>query len=388
MKIAFIGQKGIPATSGGIETYVEKISTQMARRGHEVFVYARNNYTRKSLTQYQGVQIIHLPSIATKNLDAISHTLAATLHALFQDYDIIHYQGIGPTSLSWIIKLCKRKTVVVTTFQCQDYLHQKWGVLARAYLRFGEYISCKVPHKTIVVTEILKKYAAKKYATDAVVIPNGAEIKQVKATQALEKFKLKEKKYILSVSRLVKHKGIHYLIEAFKKLEDTSRLPNDFKLVIVGDGFYTDEYVKYLKFISVGRPNIVFTGSRSGAELEQLFAHAYLFVQPSETEGLSLALLEAMGYGVAPLVSDIPENREAVGKTGFVFRSKDVNDLRDKLAYALIQSREVEAAAKAAREKIARDFSWETIVEKILDVYAELIFIKKTRQYVCHSKKI
>lgn len=387
MKIAFIGQKGIPAVSGGIETYVENVSTRMADIGHEVFVYVRNNYTKKSMQQYKGVHLIHLPSISTKHLDAISHTFLATMHALFLDYDVVHYQGIGPSSLSWIIKFFKRRTSVVVTFQCQDYFHKKWGWFARTYLRFGEYISCKFSDKTIVVTKILQKYVAKKYRINTVVIPNGGELKEIKSSRILDKYKLKKKKYILSVSRLIKHKGIHYLIEAFKKLEDTSRLPNDFKLVIVGDGFHTDEYVKYLRFIGVGRKNIVFTGSKSGKALDQLYANAYLFVQPSESEGMSLALLEAMGHGVATLASDIPENIEAVGKTGFLFKSRDVNDLRDKLAYVLIKPKEIKIAAKAAQEKVANDFSWDTIVRKTLDVYKELILSKKAKKYVWNSKK-
>src|SRR4030042_6607900 len=105
MKIAFIGQKGIPASLGGVEKHVEEIATRMAKSDHEVFVYARHNYTDKNFKEYKGVKLIHLPNIPTKHLDAISHTFLATLHALFQKYDIIHYQAIGPTSLSWIVKL-------------------------------------------------------------------------------------------------------------------------------------------------------------------------------------------------------------------------------------------------------------------------------------------
>lgn len=388
MRIAFIGQKGIPTVAGGVEKHVEEVATRMAKMGHEVFVYVRNNYTDRNLSEFHGVKLIHLPSISSKNLDAISHTFLATIHALFCTYDVIHYQAIGPTSLAWIPKLLKRKTVVVATFHCQDYYHQKWGKFAQAYLKFGEWVAAHVPDKTITVSHILKDYVAKKYGCEAMYIPNGAGVQQTEKTDALKQWDLTEGRYILIVSRLIRHKGVHYAIETFKQLQDTSRMPNNFKLVIVGDGFYTDEYVGYLKRISEKRPNIVFAGSQGGETLAQLFSHAYLFVQPSESEGLSLSLLESMGCGVAPLVSDIDENMEAIQGCGFSFRSKDVQDLKEKMAYLLNRPNEVISVGRAAKVLAEREYSWESIARKTLGVYEDAVALKhELNTYVWKSKK-
>ncbi|MFC1756423.1 glycosyltransferase family 4 protein [Patescibacteria group bacterium] len=388
MKIAFIGQKGIPAVSGGVETRVEELATRMAKDGHNVFVYVRNNYTDKNLKKYKGVNLIHLPSITSKNLDTISHTFLATIHALFKDLDVIHYQAPGPSTLSWIIKVFKKNTALVATFNSRDCFHQKWGWFARKYLLFGEYIMSNIPDKTVVISNILKEYVAKKYKKEAIVITNGAKIKDTAESGTIKEWGLRENRYIISVSRLIKHKGIHYLINAFKQLEDTNKLPNNFKLVIAGEGFHTDEYVKYVKFISQKRKNIVFTGSVTGKKLEELFANAYLFVQPSEAEGLSIALLEAMGYGVAPLVSDIPENIEPIGKAGFVFKNKSVPDLARKLAYLLNKPYEVKVAAKMAKEVAIAEHGWDSIAKKYLEVYNDLLIKKQSRRHIWRSKKI
>jgi glycosyltransferase involved in cell wall biosynthesis len=369
MKIAFIGQKGIPTRSGGVERHVEEIATRLASYGHEVFVYARPNYTDKGLAQYQGVNIISLPSIGTKNLDAISHTLLASLHALFKNYDVVHYQAIGPSSLCWIVRLLKRNTVVVSTFHCQDYFHQKWGIFAQLYLKISEWVACNAPHVTITVSKSLKKYADEKYRIDTKIIPNGAEVKNVSGSDLLAQYNLREKKYAVYIGRLVKHKGVHYLIEAFKQLEDTTKLPNGYKLVIVGDGAHTDEYVKYLKVISEGRENIIFTGSQTGKMLEQLFANAQIFVQPSESEGMSIALLEAMGYGVAPLVSDIKENTEVVANEGLIFKSKNIDDLKKHLAYLVNKPDEAEKIGEKAQCRIEKEFSWDSIARKTEEIY-------------------
>lgn len=371
MRIAFIGQKGIPAFSGGVEKHVEEISTRMAKMEHEVFVYARNNYTDKNLKGYKGVRIINLPSIPTKNLDAISHTFLATIHALFQKYDVIHYQAIGPTSLSFIPKILKRNTLIASTFHCQDYFHQKWGWFAKAYLKLGEYLTCKVPHLVVSVGKTLHEYARKKYKLETVLISNGAAANFNPKTQALDRWNIKEKKYVLSVSRLVKHKGIHYLIEAWKKMEDTGKIPSGFKLLIVGEGSHTDEYVQYLKKMTEGRENIIFTGTQSGSSLEQIFSHAYLFVQPSEYEGLSISLLEAMAYGVAPLVSDIPENLEAINASGISFKNKDTEDLENKLAYLLNNPEKAEISAKNAKKRAEKEYSWNSIAQKTIEAYRD-----------------
>ena len=377
MKIAFIGQKGIPAKSGGIERHVEEVAVRMAKEGHEVFVYVRNNYTAKDIKKYKGVTLIHLPSITTKHLDAISHTFFASVHALFSRYDIVHYHGIGPTLLSFIPKFLKPKAKVVATFHCQDYYHQKWGAVAKSALRLGEIMTCKIPDKTIAVSKSLALWAKEKYSSDVAIIPNGAEISYCEQVDAISAWNLKDKKYILSQGRLIKHKGVHYLIEAFKMLEDTARIPNNFKLVIVGDGFHTDDYVKYLHTISEGRENIIFTGAQTGETMEQLFSHAYLFVQPSESEGMSLSLLEAMGHGLTPLVSDIKENTDVIAEDGFSFVSKSVVDLRDRLAYLLSKPAEVLEVGARAKKRIQDEFSWDSIAKKTIGVYESVMLAKK-----------
>jgi glycosyltransferase involved in cell wall biosynthesis len=379
MKIAFIGQKGIPTTLGGVEKHVECLASKLAEKNHEVFVYVRNNYTKKYLNEYKGAKLIHLPSIGTKHLDAISHTFLATLHAIFQDYDVIHYQAIGPTSLSFLIEIFKPETALIATFHCQDYFHQKWGWFARNYLKFGEFMTCKIPDKTIVVSNVLGLYVKRAYRKEAKVIPNGVSVNLTSERNLLSEWGIQKNGYILSVSRLIKHKGIHYLIEAFKNLEDKN-LTRGKKLVIVGDGFYTDDYVNYLKVLAVGSKNIIFTGAQNGEALDQLFANAYLFVQPSDSEGLSITLLEAMAHGKAVLSSDIPENMEPLGGNGFYFRQGNTRDLEEKLLQLLDNPQILDEVGQKAREVAEKDYAWEKIADKTESLYRETLFEKSGKK--------
>jgi glycosyltransferase involved in cell wall biosynthesis len=343
----------------------------MASEGHEVTVYVRKHYTPASLTQWQGVRLVHTPGVHTKNLDAITHTLTATLHALFSPYDVIHYQSIGPSVLSIIPRLFKRQTLVVATFHSTDYQHKKWGWFARTFLRFGEYMICRVPERTITVSRELALRVRAKYGRQAVYIPNGATVRPKAGTDRLAEFGLKENRYILTVSRLVAHKGIHHLIRAFIRLEDTNQLPNNFKLAIVGKEVDTAEYERYLKSLGENHDTIVFLGEQTGEALDQLFSSAYLFVQPSEEEGLSIALLEAMGYGLPVVVSDIPANIEAVGSTATTFASGDSEDLKKKLAYLLNRPRVGEELGRAARNRIETEFNWDSIARQTIATYVQ-----------------
>lgn len=376
MKIAFIGQKGVPSKFGGVEKHVEELAVKMVEKGHNVFVYVRDNYTDKELKTYKGVKLIHLPSVSTKNLDAISHTFLATVHSLFCNFDIIHFHAIGPNSLAWIVKIFKRKTTLISTFHCQDYNHKKWGLFARMYLKLGEFVTCKVPDKTIAVSKQIKKYSKEKYGSNLAFIPNGARVDIDNRINEISKWNLEPKKYIVSVSRLVKHKNIHQLIEAFQRIEKEGKNPQGFKLVIVGDGFHTDNYVQEIKDLAKGNKNIIFTGNQTGDALNQLFSNAYLFLQPSEAEGLSIALLEAMSYGVAPLVSDIVENMDVVEDVGFSFRVNNIDSLVNKLDYLLFDSEAVKKGAEKCRMEAQRYYNWEKIANNTLSLYKE-VSVKK-----------
>ncbi|MBU4216810.1 glycosyltransferase family 4 protein [Candidatus Parcubacteria bacterium] len=365
MRIIFIGQKGIPATYGGVEKHVEDLATRLVRDGHEVTVYTRKKYTSDKLKSYKGVELISLPSIATKHLDAISHTFLACLDVIFrQKADVVHFHSIGPSLLTWMIKVFKPRTRLVATFHSQCYNHQKWGSLAKFFLHMGEWMICTVPDKTITVSRSLTSYAAEKYGKTTTYIPNGVEVMAQKEADLIKKWGLESGNYIVTISRLVRHKGIQYLIDAYKQI-DTKK-----KLVIVGDGAFTDDYVHELKDLAGNNPNIIFTGNQSGEILQELFSNAFLFVQPSESEGLSIALLEAMSYGRPVLVSDILENVEIVNSVGFVFANKKVDDLTLKLRAVLLMDEAVlQENALKLKSIVANNYNWGNIVREIEVLY-------------------
>ncbi|MFH1422643.1 MAG: glycosyltransferase, partial [Planctomycetota bacterium] len=160
MKIGMIGQKGIPATYGGIERAVEEVSSRLAARGHDVTVFVRPHYKTIEDT-HRGIKIKVLPSLNTKHFDAISHTVVSTFYSLFDSFDVLHYHALGPSLLSFIPRMFGVPTAV--TIHGLDWQRDKWGKVAKTVLKMGEYGSVHFPNVAVSVSKTLTEYLKKKY---------------------------------------------------------------------------------------------------------------------------------------------------------------------------------------------------------------------------------
>lgn len=371
MRIAMIGQKAVPFyRDGGVERHVEELSTRLAKRGHAVTVFVRHLYVATKEDLWQGIQLVRVPEIPTKHLGTISSTFFATLYVLCSKYDIIHFQGIGPSLLSWIPRLFTRAKIVVT-FHSIDRFHAKWGPLARLVLRLAEWTATHFPHATIGVSQSLVRYGQEHYRKILHYIPNAVDLQKRSAAQELTRFNLQSGQYLLTVARLVRHKGIHYLVEAYKKIPD--EIKKEFNLVIVGAPSYTSNYAAYLRALAAEDHRIIFTGYQTGETLRQLYSHAYLYVHPSDSEGLSLTILEAMSFGRCVLISNIPENLEVIDHSGVPFEVGNPADLTEKLVNLLNHPEVVEEKGRLGLGFIKRYFEWDQVVEKTERLYQDLL---------------
>ena len=312
LKIAMIGHKRIPSREGGIEIVVEELATRMVEAGHEVYVYNRKGHhvsgkenDTQQLREYKGIRIITIPTFANKKLNAIVYSFLATLRALFGRYDVIHYHAEGPCAMLWIPHLFKIRTVA--TIHGLDWQRSKWGGFATKFLLFGEKIAAKYADEVIVLSHNMQQYFKDTYNRETVLIPNGITKPHLKSdTHIKEKWGLEKDSYILFLARIVPEKGLHYLLDAFCEIK------TDKKLVIAGGSSHTDDYMKEISEKASQDSRILMTGFVQGELLEELYSNAYIYVLPSDVEGMPISLLEAMSYGNCCLISDIAENMEVV----------------------------------------------------------------------------
>lgn len=358
-----IGQKGIPASQGGVERHVEELGARLVELGHEVTVYTRPNYTDPHLRSYRGMRLVSLPTVQTKHLDAVVHSMLASCAVLGGGYDIVHYHAIGPCLASPIARVRGRR--VVATIHGQDWRRAKWGGFASAVLRLAEWVALRVPNATISVSATLANHYLAETGRAVVYIPNGVRIDEGDDVSVLEENGLEREAYVLFAGRLVPEKGAHYLIEAHRRAAITQ------PLVIAGDSSNSDEYVAALRRQADDR--VVFTGSQYGARLASLFRHAALFVVPSDLEGLPIVILEALAYGAPILASDISPNVEILGEMGSYFSAGDVRSLAAALEKSLANRGALKANAEQRADKAVAEYDWQRVAAATAALYQRLL---------------
>jgi glycosyltransferase involved in cell wall biosynthesis len=363
-----IGQKGYPPIHGGIERHVAELARRLPPAGFDVDIYSRPHYSDlDGPSDLPGVTVRRLPSIPTKHLDAISHTFLASLDVLRRPADIVHYHALGPGLLTWVPRWLGRRATVVTVHGL-DWARDKWGPFARCVLRQGERASARLPHRTIVVSRALRDHYRQHHRTATDYIPNGITPPVYREAAVLQREGLPGR-FVLFAARLVPEKGCHLLLEAHAQLPRDLR--REFPLLIAGDAGFTDAYAAELR--RRAHPEVRFLGYVHGTLLEALFSHAAVLVLPSSLEGLSITLLEGLGYGRCCLVSDIPPNVEAAAGHAAVFPSGDAGALGETLEELLKDPERRRRLGEEGQLHAIEHYSWDRVAERTARLYRELL---------------
>jgi glycosyltransferase involved in cell wall biosynthesis len=361
MRIAYSVVKNI-RRGGGIEKYTFELGRRMVARGHEVTVYSMGHYGTADV-DVEGMKIVHVPALqgaATEKLSA-GGWAALQLMAGGGDFDVVHCHSVAAGAFGLLPHLRGLRTVL--QMHGVEWQRSRWSKLGVRVLRLLEQVSLHSHHAYTAVSNTQCAFYRESYGVAMRYIPTGAEVQAPVEPREILKLGLRPQRYVLFAARLVREKGAHYLIEAFRKLDTKQHL------VVAGDVTGEEDYKQELKALAGDDPRIIFTGYVEGRLLHELFGHAALYVQPSEIEGLSIALLEAMSYGLGCLVSDIPENYEAIAETGETFRSRDVGDLRERLEALLADEGRCARLGAAARERVRRHYSWDRIADDFEALY-------------------
>ena len=369
LKIAMIGHKRIPSREGGVEIVVDELSTRLVKLGCRVDAYNRygkhtagKKFDQRRGKYYHGIRLITIPTPKSSSLNAIVYSFFAALRALFGRYDVIHFHAEGPCIMLLIPKLFGIR--VVATIHGLDWQRSKWGNFASDILKLGEKIAAKYADEVIVLSRNMQDYFLENYGRKTHFIPNGITRPQIRKAELIrERYGLEKDGYILFLARIVPEKGLHYLIEAFYQMK------TDKKLVIAGGSSHSHAYMEQIREMASRDERILMTDFVHGQCLEELYSNAYLFVLPSDVEGMALTLLEAMSFGNCCLVSDIKENTEVVEEHAVTFRKGDVEDLKRKLSGLLNAPEQVEAIRRESQAFICAKYNWDEVVTETLKLY-------------------
>jgi len=378
MKVAMIGHKVVPSRRGGIENVLTSLCPLLAESGVDVTCYNRssdkveNEYVDTVVdNKYRNVTLKKAWTIEARGISAMISSFTAAISATFAGFDVLHFHAEGPCAAMWIPKMFGKRCVA--TVHGLDWQREKWGKsFASKYIKFGERVMVKCADEIIVLSESAKDYFKQTYGRDTVLIHNGIE-KPIKreADKITQTYGLLKNEYICTVSRLTAEKGLHYLIQAYNNVK------TDKKLVIAGDTSDTDEYVASLKKMAADNPNIIFTGFISGDLLAEIYSNAYIVIVPSDIEGMSISLLEALAYGNAVLCSDIPENTLVTEDKAIHFKKSKVVDLQEKLQKMCDDKSIVENIKNGVDEFILEKYNWNDVAVATHNLYKNVLKNKK-----------
>lgn len=377
MKIVVTGTRGIPNVMGGVETHCEELFPRIAAMGEDVTVIRRKSYVNDGLKEWKGVKLVDIETPKKKSFEAIIHTYRAINMAKKLGADILHIHAIGPALLTPYAKMLGMK--VVFTHHGPDYDRDKWGKAAKMVLKMGERMGCMFADDVIVISDVIRNLIKEKYGRTKNVhlIYNGVSKPEIcDYPEYFEELGIKKGRYILGMCRFVPEKNLHHLVEAFNIIKneelrikkESSALANyelnDVKLVLAGDTDFEDDYSRGLKEMAK-KNGVVLTGFVKGRKLHSLLTNCMCYCLPSSHEGLPIALLEAMSYGVKVIVSDIPANLEVGLPQNDYFHVGNVDELAKKLNDVITHPVE-------HIEYDMTKYDWDKIAREVKGIYCNL----------------
>lgn len=366
VEIAVLGIRGIPANYGGLETCAEHVTKIWADQGYPVLVYCRRERYPVKIERIGGVRLKYTSSIQSKNLGTLTHTLVSVLDLLLfeRNVRVVHLYNTGNGIFVPLLKLFGKQVIV--SGDGLEWKRDKWNAVAKLVHRIGERMAMKFADKVVVDNEEVRKYYVSKYQQDPALITYGAKMIQAdppRAAEVLARYGLEAGKYFLFVGRLVPEKGVHELVETYK------RIKTEYPLVIVGDDVNTSPYRNEL--LRQQSDKIRFLGFVYGQEYEQLLVNARLYVSASRLEGTSPSLLAAMGARVCSLVNGIEENRATADGGALMFDKDNYKHLQQCWQQLVDEPELIEEWAEKGYLHVVDRYRWDVVANEYLSIFGQ-----------------
>lgn len=372
MKIVFIGGRDLH-TIGGIEAYTRNLASQLVKMGHDVTVFCESAYEMEE--DFRGIHLIHQRSITNPYFCKPILGLRSTWHVIrkLRDADIIHYNAWPPALWSPLARLFGIHSLMEG--HRLEWKNTKYTLTERRIIRMMEAVTAYTNRNLVMCSESQTQYFIHRYGRRCFTLGSGTRLPmpdKVLSTDILDRLRIKPKKYFLLMSRLVSVKNPDILISAFKSVKD-----QDFRLVLAGEA-YDQAYDTYLRRLAAEDSRVVFAGSVFGDDVDCLMREAYAFCNPSSTEGLSIALLEAMANRVPVIVSDIDGNREVLtDDTALWCLPRDLKSLSEVMNQAVLNPEYLRRGVESNYNLVVREYIWPMVAKKYLDYLHTLPHIRR-----------
>ncbi len=369
LRVAMIGDRGIPARYSGFSTLVEEVSTRLAAaHDMDVTVYCRSNYFTERPPVYRGVNLTYLPAAGGKSFESLRHSTRAILHAALRPFDLCFVVDPGNGPLTWPFILRGMPFGIHT--DGLGWQRTKWSPLQRRYYRWSEWVSARLATGLVTDSLAMRDYYQAAYSAPSTYIPYGGVVGDAPDDAAPAHFGLAAGQYHLVVARLEPENNVDHIIREYKA--SSAQLP----LVYVGGARYESDYSRQI--FAQGDDRVLCLGPvyESGL-LNGLYKHCRTYIHGHQVGGTNPSLLRAMAAGAACVPIDVVFHREVLGACGAYF-GKDQGQLARLIEALEADSQRTHLMGLQGQVVAQQRFRWDAVAAGYAQWFRQMVQHRRT----------
>jgi glycosyltransferase involved in cell wall biosynthesis len=218
----------------------------------------------------------------------------------------------------------------------------------------------KIVQSSIEAEVLKRKFSCEKIS----ILPNCVETKTAK--EFIRQTSTRDKLILLFLSRISVDKGLEFIFRALKILKEQGV---SYKFIMAGTGPDEKEYVQ--KFEDLLKEDFKFMGVVYGDQKIELFKTSDVYLLPSFYEGLPMALLETMSYGLVPLTTNVGSIGTVVRNmdNGIIVKVRSTEDIVNAIKLLSTNRETLNDLGENAREYIYKNYNPENYIASLNELY-------------------
>lgn len=394
MKIMMLSWEYPPRIVGGIARVVHDLSHMFTKQGHEVHVITYQEGDTKEFERDGDVyvhRVTNYPINANNFIDWVMQLnfcmveKAADVIKEYGKFNVLHAHDWLVAYAARAIKRTYKLPLVATIHATESGRNRGIHNQSQGYVNDVEWMLTYEASQVICNSMYMKneiKNLFGKPLEDVHVVPNGINVNKFDGKERDWEFRRNYaadyEKIIFFAGRIVNEKGIQVLLNAAPKI--LANYPN-VKFVIAGRGPCMEELQGLTNYLGLNQ-KVYFTGYLNDVQITKMYKAIDIATFPSLYEPFGIVALEGMLAGAATVVSDSGGLNEIVSHRidGMKSYAGNPNSLADSILECLYDEQLCAQMAKKAHEKVVKEFNWDTISKKTMDVYKEAIKMAKVKE--------
>jgi glycosyltransferase involved in cell wall biosynthesis len=353
LAIAMLGTRGVPARYGGAETAVEEVGQRLVGRGHTVRVYCRGDEGETPPT-YLGMELVQLPAVKRRTVEALSHTALSATHLLRAPADVAFL--FNSANARWLPALRAARIPVATHVDGRDWKRATWRGAGRRYHRLADHAVVRLSDALIADAQGVADYYQVEFGAQTELISYGAALHDQVGHSRLSAVGLRPRDYHLVVARFEPENHVDLIVDGFRRSGAAGRL------VVVGSAPYADAYTTKVHALADEDPRVLFLGGVWDQDLlDELYGNCLTYLHGHSVGGTNPSLLRAIGAGAPCTAFDVPFNREVLLDDGLYFRTRDE-------VVAAVEAAEHDRVGTVARGQRLRtratSYDWDDVADR------------------------